>query len=112
MTTPAYPLLLAYEIFYFEGGQTYHLPGGKKRVALSDAEFAAKIEEFRKKKIEYMLLYDYMFVLKKDKWEAVPAEINMDEVEFYYELSILSEEDYMRLKYLHSEYGNSKHNPG
>lgn len=108
MTIPAYPLLLAYEIFYFEDGQTFYLPGGRKRVALSDEEYRAKIKELREQKIQYMLLYDYMFILKKDKWEALPSEINMDEVELYYELGILNEEDYMKLKYLYSEYGNSK----
>ncbi|MGV2886170.1 hypothetical protein [Paenibacillus taichungensis] len=108
MTTPSFPLLLAYEIFYIEAGQVYHLPGEKKRIPLTEAEYNAKILDYRETKTEYMLLYDYMFVLKKDKWEALPSEINIDEVEFYYQLSILNDEDYMKLKYLYSEYGNKK----
>lgn len=106
MTIPAFPLLLAYEIFYTEKGQTYYLPGDRTRIPLSEAEYNAKIQEYRDTNTEYMLLYDYMFVLKKDKWEALPAQINIDEVELYYQLSILSDEDFMKLKYLHAEYGN------
>lgn len=105
MSSSVFPLLLAYEIFYFEAGHTFHLPGNKKRILLSEYEYNTKIEEYRNNKIEYMLLYDYMFVLKKDKWEALPAEINIDEIELYYELSILNEEEYMKFKYLYSEYG-------
>lgn len=108
MTTSTFPLLIAYEIFYTEAGQVYHLPGERKRIPLTEAEFNAKIQEYRGNKTGYMLLYDYMFILKKDKWEATPSQINIDEVEFYYHLSILSEEDYMKLKYLYSEYGKMK----
>lgn len=104
MTTQTFPLLLAYEIFYFEAGQAYHLPGGKIRIPLTDTEYLTKITTLREENSEYMLLYDYMFVLKKDMWEAVPLKINMDEIEFYYHLSILDEEAYMKLKYLHSLY--------
>ncbi|RRJ54829.1 hypothetical protein EHV15_35235 [Paenibacillus oralis] len=108
MTTPSFPLLLAYEIFYTESGRIYHLPGERKRILLTEAEYTARIQKYRDTKTEYMLLYDYMFVLKKDKWEAIPSEINIDEVEFYYQLSIINEQDYMKLKYLYSEYGNKK----
>ncbi|MCM3130634.1 MULTISPECIES: hypothetical protein [unclassified Paenibacillus] len=108
MTTPTHPMILAYEIFYFEAGKTYYLPGSKQRILLTDSEYDIKIEELRHKEIQYMLLYDYMFALKKDKWEAVPSSINMDEVEFYYELSIINEEEYMLIKYLYSEYTKPK----
>lgn len=105
MNLPQFPLLLAYEVFYFEAGQIYHLPGNKERILLSEADYNTRIENYRKNKTEYMLLYDYMFVLKKDKWDALPANINIDEVELYYELSILNDEEYMKFKYLYSEYG-------
>jgi len=106
MSIPEFPLLLAYEIFYTESGQVYHLPGDRKRIPLTNEEFETRIQNLRVNKAQYMLLYDYMFILKKDKWEAIPSGININEVEFYYQLSILTEEDYMKLKYLYSEYGN------
>jgi hypothetical protein len=111
MTIPAFPVIIAYEIFYFEEDRVYYLPGGKKRVLITHEEYYARIKEYRAKNIQYMLLYDYMLILKKDKWEAIPEDINIDEVELYYELGILGEEDYQRFKYLYSEYGRNS-NPG
>lgn len=108
MTIPSHPMILAYEIFYFEAGKTYYLPGSKQRILLTASEYDKKIEEYRGKNIQYMLLYDYLFTLKKDKWEAVPESIDMDEVDFYYELSIINEEEYMLFTYLHSEYAEPK----
>lgn len=110
MNPPVFPLLLAYEIFYIEAGQIYQLRGDKIRIPLTEKDFDTKVQKYRETKTEYMLLYDYMFILKKDKWEAMPSEINIEEIEFYYQLSVLNEEEYMKLKYLHSEYAkNSEH---
>jgi hypothetical protein len=106
MTT--FPILLAYEIFYFEEGKVFHLPGNKQRIQLSEAEYEKRIAYNRKQNISYMLLYDYMLVLKKEHWEKVPSLIPLDEVELNYELSLLNEMEYVHFKYLHSEYAKDQ----
>lgn len=106
MNPPAasFPMLIAYEILYMEAGQIFHLFGNKQRLQLTEEEYNQKLTEFHSNNIQYMLLYDYMFVFKKDKWDANPTSIDIDEIEFYYNLSILNEEDFMKLKYLYMEY--------
>lgn len=106
ISTTTFPLLLAYDIYYTENAKVYLLPGDRKRIPLTEDELNIRLQKGRKNGTQSMLLYDYMYILKRDVWEASPEKIDIDEIEFLYHLSILDDVEYMNFKYLHSEYGN------
>jgi hypothetical protein len=104
MNIPAFAQTIICEFFYQESGQYYHCPFDKPRQIISEEEFSLLTRDYTENDQKYMAINDQYITFMKEKWNAMPQKINIEYLEFYYEIGILQEEDYKRFQLLYSRY--------
>ncbi|MEK5358077.1 hypothetical protein [Paenibacillus sp. FSL L8-0709] len=103
MKTPTLGIIFTMEFFYCESGIYYHLQYEQPKKEISFADFELLTQQFNQTNQKYMIIYDHLLALTKDKWDALPTQIDLNYLELYYQMGIFSEEDYMKYRLLYSE---------
>lgn len=106
MKIPSLGIILTTEFFYCEADQYFHLQYNQPKREISFAEYEYLTNEYSKTDQQFMTFYDYHMTLRKDKWEALPQSIDMNFLELFYEIGLMTEEEYMHYRLLYTEKNN------
>jgi hypothetical protein len=92
-----FPASIIYSIYYRKDDKIYRISEKGIWSEISLIQLETEIKKHTINDEKYTIIYHHIILNKLDYWFAKPDNINKDELEFWYSLGILPEEDYLIL---------------